>query len=42
MGYGQVAEAKSQGLGSASALDELRQFELDDVEAGVEELLSEN
>lgn len=37
VGDGEVAEAEGEGFGSSTAFDELREFELDDVEAGVEE-----
>ena len=37
MGDGEIAEAEGEGFCSASAPDELRELELDDVEAGVEE-----
>ena len=33
----EVAEAKSQAPGAPATLDELAEFELDDVKAGVEE-----
>ncbi len=37
MGDGEVAEAQGERFCAAAAFDELREFELDDVEAGVEE-----
>ncbi len=37
MGYGEIAEAKSERVGTAAALEELGELQLYDVEPGVEE-----
>lgn len=41
VGDGEVTEAEGEGFGSTTSFDELGEFELDDVKAGVEEAVGE-